>query len=93
MKDILEYETISTETDRQEVVNMVKEAASSLIRIDSERDLMKDIAARANEEFEIKPADFNKVVKMYHKQNRQEEQAKHEKIDGLYETLFEADDE
>lgn len=90
--DILDYNTISTPQDRQEVVNMVKEASASMLRIDSERDLMKDIATRAKEEFEIKPADFNKVVKMYHKQSRQEEQAKYEKIDGLYEKLFDEDE-
>lgn len=90
--DILDYNTISTPQDRQEVVNMVKEASASMLRIDSERDLMKDIATRAKEEFEIKPADFNQVVKMYHKQNRQEAQAKYEKIDGLYEKLFDEDE-
>lgn len=89
--DILEYETISTETDRQEVINAVKEAAASLMRADSERDLRKDIAERMKEEFELKPADFNKVVKWYHKQNRQEEQAKAEKVSSLYEKLFEED--
>ncbi|AUR85765.1 transcriptional regulator [Vibrio phage 1.081.O._10N.286.52.C2] len=84
----MEIETISTPQDKTEVINMVKEASTCLLRMDSERDLLKEIAARAKEEFEIKPADFNKVVKMYHKQNRHEEQEKHQKIDGLYEKLF-----
>ncbi|AGN30053.1 DsbA dsDNA binding protein late transcription [Vibrio phage nt-1] len=89
--DILEYETISTPQDKQEVINMIKEAAASLLRTEGEASLRKDIAARAKEEFEIPAADFNKVVKMYHKQNRIEEQQKYEKVDTLYEKLF--DDE
>ncbi len=89
--DILQYETISTPQDKKEVINMIKEAAASLMRVDGESELRKEIAARAKEEFEIPPADFNKVVRMYHKQNRAEEQAKHDKVDSLYEKLF--DDE
>lgn len=89
--DITEYETISTPQDKTEVINMIKEASASLLRADSESDLRKDIAARAKKEFELKPAEFNKLVKWYYKQNRAEEQAKNEKVDSLYETLF--DDE
>ncbi|CAL9972003.1 transcriptional regulator [Vibrio phage D479] len=89
--DILEYETISTPNDKKEVINAVKEAAASLLRADSEKDLRKDIADRMKEEFEIKPADFNKVVKWYHKQNRQEEAAKNEKVHNLYDKLFDED--
>jgi len=87
----LEYETISTPQDKQEVINMIKEAAASLLRADSEADLRKDIAARAKEEFKIPAADFNKIVRWYHKQNRKEEQEKQEKTSELYEKLF--DDE
>ncbi|CAL9958499.1 transcriptional regulator [Vibrio phage K567] len=87
----IEYETISTPQDKQEVINMIKEAAASLLRADSEADLRKDIAARAKEEFQIPAAEFNKLTRWYHKQNRAEEQAKHEKVDTLYEKLF--DDE
>ena len=91
--DILEYETISTPQDKQEVINMVKEAAASMMRVDGESSLRKDIAARAKEEFEIPASEFNKVVRMYHKQNRKEEQAKHEKVDSLYTKLFEDEDD
>lgn len=90
--EFVELETISTEHDRKEVINMVKEAAASLLRCDSERDLRKDIADRAKEEFDLKPADFNKIVKMYHKQSRHEENQKFEKIDALYTKLFDEDE-
>lgn len=88
----IEYETISTESDRLEIENSIKEAAASLLRIDSERDLIKDIAAKLKEEFEIAPGDFNKVVRMYHKQSRQEEKAKHSKVMDLYAKVFKVDD-
>lgn len=91
--NINEIETISTENDRKEVINAVKEAAASLLRIEAERDLIKDIAARMKEEFEIKPTDFNKVVKMFHKQSKHEEQEKHDKVIGLYDQLFSKEDE
>lgn len=83
-----EYATISTETDRIEVENAAKEAAASLIRIDAERDLIKDIATRMKEEFAIAPGDFKRIVNMYHRQNLDEQQEKHNKVVDLYNQVF-----
>ena len=84
----MDIETIATPADKQEVINMVKEASAALLRIDAEKDLIKDIATRAKDDFLIPAAEFNKITKMYHKQNRDEQIAKHEKTDSLYEKLF-----
>ena len=89
--DIFESETISSETDRLEVVNAVKEAANSMLRIDSEKELIKDIATSMKEKFEIKPSDFNTVVKLFHKQNLDEQKERQDKVFDLYGRLFDKD--
>ena len=85
---MIELETISTETDRAEVVNAIKEVAAALIRIEDERSLIKDIKDRVKSEFELKPEVFNKLSMMYHKQNREETEAKTGEVVGLYDSLF-----
>ena len=86
--DIFAGDKISTENDRQEVVNSIKEASISLVRIEAEKDHMKEIASRMKEEFEIAPADFNAVLRIYHKQNLEEQQQKKEDLFTLYDKIF-----
>ena len=88
MEDIFAGDKISTDNDRQEVVNSVKEASISLVRIEAEKDNIKEIALRMKEEFEIKPADFNAVLRIYHKQNLEEQQQKKEDLFELYDKIF-----
>lgn len=77
-----------SETERVALENAVKEAAGSLLRMDSERDLVKQIGKRIKKEFNIKSSYFNKITKMYHKQNKDEIGAQAEMIVSLYETVF-----
>lgn len=86
--DFEDYELISTEQDRNEVMNAIKEAAASKIRIDSENELIKDIAANMKEEYGIEPSAFKTVLNIYHKQNKHDVESKHERTLGLYDKLF-----
>lgn len=79
-----------SEGDRADLEDAAKEAAGSLLRADSERDLRKEIAKKVKDDMDIKPAMFNKLVRMYHKQNKEEIQNKTEAIVSLYETVFKA---
>lgn len=88
MSDIFNNDKIATETDRQEVINAIKEASISMAQIDLERDNIKAIATRMKEEFEVKPADFNAVAKMYHKQNTEEQKQKRDELFDLYDRIF-----
>lgn len=80
--------TTLTAPDRLEVEKAVKEASNSLTRIESERDLIKEIAGKIKEEFDIKPSEFSKLVKLYHKQSRDEEEAKAQELVELYDQIF-----
>ena len=43
------------------------------------------------EKFEIKPSDFNTVVKLFHKQNLDEQKERQDKVFDLYGRLFDKD--
>lgn len=77
-----------TDGDREDLENAIKEAAGSLLRAESERDLRKEIAKRVKDDLEIKPALFNSLTKMYHKQNKEEIQNKTDVMVSMYETVF-----
>lgn len=84
-----DYEKISTDKDRREVINAIKEISASKTRIESEQDLIKTIKDRIKEEFGVAPADLMVVANMFHKQNKSEVEEKHTRKLGLYEKLFE----
>jgi hypothetical protein len=70
------------------VKEAAKEAAAALLRIDAEKDLMKEIAAKIKEEFKVKPADFNYLAQRYHKQDVERIKAQAENKAGFYEQVF-----
>lgn len=79
---------LSSPTDRIELEKAIKEASGSLTRIDAERDLIKAIASKVKEDLEIKPAFFNQLVKVYHKQSRDAEEQKVEGLLEIYDQVF-----
>lgn len=78
----------SDDKSRVTIINAVKEASNSKLRIESEKDLIKDIAAKLKDELCMPPAVFNQLVSTYHKQDVAEKQAKSEEFFEIYEVLF-----
>lgn len=81
-------QTFSSPSDREAIKSAAKEAAASLLRIDAENDLISEIADRMKEEYELKISDFKNLAKMYHKQNKAEQEAKSEAQFDLYDQIF-----
>lgn len=78
----------SDDKSRVSIINAVKEASNSKIRIDSEKDLIKEIAAKMKDELGMPPSVFTNLVNTYHKQDVSERQAKAEEFFEIYEALF-----
>ena len=78
----------SDDKSRVTIINAVKEASNAKLRIESEKDLIKDIAAKLMVELCVPPAVFNELVRTYHKQDVAEKQAKAEEFFEIYEVLF-----
>ena len=62
MKTIGYHRDVKMTTDRNSLLKLIKEYGDSLLRIESEKDLQKAIAEQAEEECQVKPAQFKKAA-------------------------------
>ena len=74
----------ATDEDRKKFMGAVKEISNSLIRMEAERDLIREIVKEKADEFNISKKVINKIAKTYHKQNRAQVEAEHEEFMELY---------
>lgn len=74
----------STEEDRKKFMGAIQEMSNSMIRIEAERDLIREIVKEKSDEFKISKKIINKIAKTYHKQNRAQVEAEHEEFMEIY---------
>lgn len=74
--------------DRKKLEGFIQEISNSMLRMDAERELIKDICNRAKAELELKPKIVRNLGRIYHKQSLIEEKSEADSIFDLYETLF-----
>jgi len=79
--------TLSNVKDRKAVYDCMKQISDSMARIEAERDFIKNAVNDICEEQELSKKIFRKMVKVYHKQNFQQEVQTHEEFETLYETI------
>lgn len=77
----------SDPAERKKVMDALQEISASMTRIEAERDLIKNILDRIEDEFEIPKKPARKLAKIYHKQNFTEVQQEQEELETLYETI------
>ena len=73
--------------DKKQIRGAVIEASNSLLRIDAEKDLIKNIIDGLYDTYKIPKKTLSKIVKVYHKQNFNEEVALNEEFEDLYQTV------
>lgn len=73
--------------DKLKLVTALKEISTSMTRMDSERDLQKNIKNDICKELDLNKKVFSKLARTYHKQNFGEEVQLHEEFETLYETV------
>lgn len=78
---------VSTDIDKETLMRCMKNCSDSLVRISSERDFMKEEIKAVSEKLKIDKALINKMVKVYHKQNFDEEVKINEEFQILYEQV------
>jgi hypothetical protein len=74
----------STEEDRKKFMGAIQEMSNSMLRMEAERDLIREIVKEKSDEFKINKKIINKIAKTYHKQNRTQVEAEHEEFLELY---------
>lgn len=74
--------------DKKKVADAIREMSDSMLRIDAEKELMKDIVDVTNEKYEVDKKHFRKLATIYHKQNLEEQRTESGEVFELYEELF-----
>ena len=83
----LDVNILSNPEDRQKLLKVIKDCSDSMTRAKSEKDFVREAVAEISEELEVPKRLVNRMVKVYHKQNYDEEVATHEQFEQLYETI------
>jgi hypothetical protein len=78
---------MNVQRDREKILGCLQEISNSLTRIEAERDLIKDILQRMQDEFEMPKKLSRKLAKVYHKRNFEEEVADQHDFQEVYETV------
>ena len=78
--------------DKKQIKNAIQEASNSLLRIDAEKDLIKDITDNLFDTYKIPKKTISKIIRVYHKQNFNEEVASNEEFEDLYQSVTKTSD-
>ena len=73
--------------DKAKVWGCLQEISNSLTRIEAERDLIKEILQKMQDECEIPKKLGRKLARVYHKRNYEEEVAEQSDFQSIYETV------
>ena len=83
-----EISTMIGPEDKKKVADAIREMSDSMLRIDAEKELMKDIVDVTNEKYGVDKKHFRKLATIYHKQNMEESRTEANEVYDVYEELF-----
>ena len=76
-----------SQPDREKLFKIVKDCSDSMTRIEGENDFIRESIAETAKNMQLPKKLVAKLVRVYHKQNYDEEVAVHEQFENLYETV------
>lgn len=76
-----------SQPDREKLFKVVKECSDSMTRMDGEKDFIRESIAETAKNMQLPKKMVAKLVKVYHKQNFDEEVAVQEQFETLYESI------
>lgn len=74
--------------DLQRIQDAMKEYSGNLTQIESFRQLNTDIVNAMKDAFGIKPDDFKRLARIYHKQEKDKVFGKSQQLEEAYDTIF-----
>jgi len=78
---------LSNPKDREDLLKVLKECSDSLTRVKAEKEFVKEAVTDVCKKLDIPKRLVNRMVKVYHKQNYDEEVATQDQFETLYETV------
>ena len=76
-----------SQPDRKKLFKIVKECSDSMTRIEGENDFIRESIAETAKQMQLPKKLVAKLVRVYHKQNFDEEVAVNEQFENLYESV------
>ena len=76
-----------SEPDKDKLFKVIRECSDSMTRQDAERDFVRESITETAKNMQLPKRLVARLVKVYHKQNFDEEVAVHEQFETLYETV------
>ena len=74
--------------DREKLFKVVQECSNSMLRMEAEKDFIREAISDTAKAMQLPKNMVSKLVKVYHKQNFDEEVAVHEQFETLYESVI-----
>lgn len=74
--------------EKKAVKGAIQEMSNSMLRIDAEKELMKDIVQVTFEKYGVDKKHFRRLASIYHKSNMDEVRTEFDDVETLYEELF-----
>lgn len=78
---------ISNPADQEKLLKVLRECSGAMTRMEGERDYIKESVTEICNQLQLPKKLVSRMVKVYHKQNYDEEVATHEQFETLYETI------
>lgn len=73
--------------DKKAIMKIVRDCSDSLIRIEAEREFIKEAIIGLNDKYEVDKKHIRKVINIYYKQNLSEVKHENSEVEDLYESL------
>ena len=77
-----------TAEDKKGIQKVVQDCSDSLIRMESEREFIKEAVVGLNDKYGVDKKHMRKVINIYYKQNLNEVKEENTEVEDLYETLY-----
>jgi hypothetical protein len=79
--------TLSNPADREKLLKVIRECSDSMTRAEAEKDYIRESITEISKVLQLPKRLVARMVKVYHKQNYDEEVATHDQFETLYETV------
>jgi hypothetical protein len=79
---------ISSSEDRRKIKAVFDEISNSMVRIEAERDYIKEAISELSKNHELPKKILNRMARIYHKQNFIESVAENDDLETLYENVI-----
>ncbi|RPG28976.1 MAG: hypothetical protein CBB72_016265 [Muricauda sp. TMED12] len=73
--------------DLRQIMDAMKEISNSLARMDAERELIREILLKLNDDYDLNKKYMRKVANIFHKQNIADFKEENQLVEEVYESL------